>query len=609
MGNTPDKETTVASESESESEYSSDSDSDTSIRVTPNKIRGVTENGAAAFETTGNKVLDLFVRGVRNIPILLLISLFNEAFSEDPKLTILLLLNFRDIQRKASSSSTSTSFTSGRGKGEKFISQILMAYIKIRAPELYEDLLPKFLLYGYWKDVLIIAHIARLYNSRISIIPELNLFANTLKNDILITSNTRGNENKGITLCAKWAPREGSHFDNKPLGFATALSKHMGMTKKEYRQTISRLTKKLNVLECSLSLGKEDEIDFAKLPSVAHLKNRKVFKRATTADGTESEARRRLMERYKTYLASLKRGETKINASGTQLHELVGTYLSFCSDTMGEEDGTIEALFKEKLDVARKAGGFSNAMAVVDVSGSMSGLPMQVSIALGIFTALLTEGSFHRKLITFSEQPQWFELKGESLNDQVFSLKNMPWGRNTNIMSVFELLLSHAKTYNLSSEQMVETLFIFTDMQFDSACESKSDTIYEVASKMFIEAGYVMPKVVFWNLRASLNAGLPVTQSQPGVALMSGFCESLLGAFIENKTFDPMSILLDVLKDYEFDSPYFEHDTSNERSIANRLNNIDMMVFETACNKSRIKKAFSSITNKISDKTSAEQWH
>ena len=41
-----------------------------------------------------------------------------------------------------------------------------------------------------------------------------------------------------------------------------------------------------------------------------------------------------------------------------------------------------------------------------------------------------------------------------------------------------------------------------------------------------------MPQIVFWNLRDSRST--PVTSTQPGVAMMSGFSKNLVKLFLEN---------------------------------------------------------------------------
>ena len=48
---------------------------------------------------------------------------------------------------------------------------------------------------------------------------------------------------------------------------------------------------------------------------------------------------------------------------------------------------------------------------------------------------------------------------------QAEELESLEWGRNTNIDAVFELILDRALDSNVPEEQMIQTLFIFNDMQ------------------------------------------------------------------------------------------------------------------------------------------------
>lgn len=86
----------------------------------------------------------------------------------------------------------------------------------------------------------------------------------------------------------------------------------------------------------------------------------------------------------------------------------------------------------------------------------------------------------------------------------------MDWQGSTDLNGAFDLILKRACDAKISQEQMIETLFIFSDMQFDAACRSYSlggtfpqtaPTNFKVAQAKFEEHGYKLPKVVFWNLR------------------------------------------------------------------------------------------------------------
>ena len=139
---------------------------------------------------------------------------------------------------------------------------------------------------------------------------------------------------------------------------------------------------------------------------------------------------------------------------------------------------------------------------------------------------------------------------------------------NTDINAVFNLILERAVTSNIPPEQMIETLFIFSDMQFDMATHSygpygasyfpggprpcsATETNFKVAQADFEEHGYKLPKIVFWNLREDDCDAVPVTHREEGTALVSGFSGQLLKLFMggaaELDKFDPFTIMKEAI--------------------------------------------------------------
>jgi hypothetical protein len=86
---------------------------------------------------------------------------------------------------------------------------------------------------------------------------------------------------------------------------------------------------------------------------------------------------------------------------------------------------------------------------------------------------------------------------------------------------------------NLTEDQLINRVFVFSDMEFDEAYGLDSwETDYQVIQRKFRENGYNrVPEIVFWNLRNSSST--PVVASQNGVALVSGFSKNMLTVFME----------------------------------------------------------------------------
>lgn len=502
----------------------------------------LTENGAPAFESTGTIALDFFTRIVRGAPVTDYVPLFIEIFNGNNKLAMQVLYNLRDIRD---------------GKGEKLIPRVLLFVLKFSNFDVYKKVVLELVKdYGCWKDLLFICELTKKFDEKMSNSYEISLFADQLSADNIALDQ---NVNAGISLAAKWAPSEKTHYDRYPLKLAKAIADQMNMNSKEYRKMLSKLRNHLKVLESFMCNHEFHKIDFSHLPSVAHNLYRKAFLRDTNAKKEYSEDREDLKDSYEKYLSSLQKGETKINSGALHPHQITKSYMKNPYDPV---DITLEEQWKNISKDIKEKGTFKKTMAVVDVSGSMNGEPMEVAIALGILVAECVETPFNNRMITFHESPNWFTMKGETLKEKVQEVKNMSWGGTTDIVKVFDLILDHAKTYSLTQDQMIETLFIFTDMQFDDCRGSGSsyyasiknvgpwETTFKTIEKSYNDAGYTPPRIICWNLRTSGNKTLPFSDTQQNVASLSGFSSQLLKSVMNMEDITPLGVFKNIMEKY-----------------------------------------------------------
>ncbi|OWM73403.1 hypothetical protein CDL15_Pgr026502 [Punica granatum] len=250
------------------------------------------------------------------------------------------------------------------------------------------------------------------------------------------------------------------------------------------------------------------------------------------------------------------------NGSATYLssgNPCLDFFFQICdSDSEGNSDSdggaVAELQWKRMVDDLLKSGKLENCVAVCDVSGSMYGIPMEVSVALGILVSELSKEPWKGKVITFSESPQLHLIEGDDLAAKSRFVRHMEeWGYNTDFQKVFDLILKVAKNGKLSSDQIVKRIFVFSDMEFDQASRNPWETDYQVIKEKFRKAGYedVVPQIVFWNLRDSTST--PVCKDQDGVALVSGFSKNLLKIFLNNGgQISPDSVLLDAISGEEY---------------------------------------------------------
>ena len=122
---------------------------------------------------------------------------------------------------------------------------------------------------------------------------------------------------------------------------------------------------------------------------------------------------------------------------------------------------------------------------------------------------------------------------------------------NTNIQAVFELILKTAVKNQLPQEEMPERIIIVSDMEFDCCAQDADITNFEYAKKIFEEAGYSLPKIVFWNV-ASRKMQIPVTQNEQGVTLVSG-CTARIFEQVLVDNANPYTYMMEIIESERYE--------------------------------------------------------
>lgn len=530
-----------------------------------------TENGDKAFATSGSACLDFFVRITRNADITDYLTAFQAACAENMQMALQLLLNLRDARK---------------GKGEKLIPIVIMFWLRqVLSAEHYCLVLETILPYGCWKDLLRIDEICQLSDivSDKSRRDELDMMTSAFRTDFqkLLTS-TSTNGAVAISLVAKWMPTENSHFDRPKIRAARYMARQLRISRCEYRKTCTKLRANLRIVETLFCQQRFEEIDFSHLPAAAHNKLKRALMRNTNSQGVTQPNREVMMTNYKNFIARALRNETKVKVTGLQPHEIVKTYF----DASQPICDTTEAQWLSLKAEIQALGTMRNVTAVVDVSGSMAGLPMEVSVALGILVASCTQGVYHGQVITFHTTPTWQILQGQNLRQDVHDLLRAPWGGSTDLRAVFDMILAKAIAAKLAPEEMVQKLFIFTDMQFNAAIGAQEESTFEYARKIYAQHGYQLPKIICWNLRTSSTASLPITQDTANYCMLSGFSAQLLRAVLQGEDINPLAILQATLK------PYTIPETLHTITIPNNSRSFNLQELATVVKNTQIKKAF-----------------
>jgi hypothetical protein len=455
--------------------------------------RTYTENGAATNISTLDPVLDFFAVGgaLRGQPGAFC-RLFRLAYRAEPLTALRTLFYLRDVRG---------------GQGERHLFRHGLADLAmLDEPTLRHNLhlVPE---YGRWDDVF-------RFSGDSEIIGEL--IKETLDADL--ANLELGNS---VTLMAKWLPSENaSSPQTKQL--AREIIEYLGVTPREYRKTLVKLRSYIGILEQQMSANQWDSIEYAKLPSQAHHKHVKAFNR-------HSEAR------YQAYLASVQKGDAKINTGTLFTYEVYNAAMYG-----GPQAKTADVMWENLPDYTQGR----NSLVIADVSGSMSGHPMSVSVSLALYFAERNTGPFNGYFMTFSSVPQLVHISGITLTERLSNIQRSKWGMNTNLAAAFDVVLKAAVSVGASAEDIPASLYVISDMEFDQCIRGADVSLFEYARQKYAEAGFTLPHVVFWNVNARQTQA-PALGFDGGVTLISGLSQSTFGYVMEGKT--PRQLLDDVV--------------------------------------------------------------
>lgn len=476
-----------------------------------------TTNGANTFRTSKSYVLDYFAQGsaLRNASSNMKIDLLTKSLGEDELLTLKALFYSRDVRG---------------GQGERATFRELIAYLAENHPELVKANLELIAFFGRWDDL-------------------YALFGTRLEKDAIAIMKKQLDEDfasENPSLLAKWM-----HSENASSKEGTALARKFmdatDMSPRKYRKTLSAIRAKIKLVETNLTEKEYDAIDYSKLPSKAGIKYRKAFFRNDE-------------ERYQAFLDAAVKGEVKVNAATLFPYEIIGKYFEGSWGDVKtlplQENQLLEAAWANLPNYINNSK--KSILPVIDTSGSMTCSyrdsnisPIQVAIALGMYCAERNAGPFKNHFLSFNDRTQLIEITGKSLNEKVRNIMRAPWGGSTNVQSTFDLILRTAKANNLSQEDLPERVAIISDMQFN-CCRNVSKTVFEDIKKDFEDAGYTMPRIIFWNVNATSN-NIPMQMNEVGVQLVSGASPSIFEAILSDEFLGAYELMLKVLNKERYD--------------------------------------------------------
>ena len=498
--------------------------------VKQHQNRLVTENGAFGYRTTMHPLADLnfMVSSLRGRDGEFIVKKFVQAYYQSPKYAVKWLFYLRDI---------------AEGLGERSTFRICLKYLADSHPEMAKAVIELIPEYGRFDDLLVLLD------------TELREETGRFLKAQLDRDLAARKENRPVSLLAKWLPSTNTS-SRETRARAQMLADQFGMKTSEYRKHLSALRACEHVTEVYMSSSRWSEIDYEKVPAKANLNYDAAFAKHDR-------------ERRSAWLRKVFLGESRLNGKGIMPYEVVHR---FWKNGYGgcalKDDLLAELMWKQILeDGFVNDWGIDDCIVVADGSGSMyanaggstSVRAIEICNALAIYFAEQLNGPFHNKAITFSSRPQFIDLdRGTSLKEKLEIMLSHNEFANTNIEAVFDLLLDLAVSHEVPTDEIPRQVLIISDMEFDEAnalpvwtgrsmkTNRFTPALFETIENRYHQAGYPMPRLIFWNVCGRTDT-IPKVENGQGICLLSGFSQNAMKIAADRSKKDPYESLIQVL--------------------------------------------------------------
>jgi hypothetical protein len=527
-------------------------------------------NGSDVYESTGDPRVDLSVQCVRKMDHMTLRSGVKKILDLDTQEALedayVLAFHVRNIRG---------------GKGERDVFQTLFETLYKHDAELAESVMDLIPHYGCWDDLYRMAEDApATFRKKVLDITEKQL-------------RTDKASEGSLSLCAKWAPRETRH---KYL--ATELAHrlfpdtvHHSSIMKNYRKYLSALNARLNTVETHMCGNRWADIKPETVPGRAgKIYNRAFLNLASTYKAPDARGMRKpddadrmaCRAHFEQHYARAAAGHAKVHGADTLFpHEVVKAARKSGTE---EEKNHLRGVWRSMVDKVKAGGGLRRSIFMSDFSGSMQhssagDTPYWVSMALGLIGSEISTGEFKDRLMTFDSNPVWHTFApGSDLFERIATImhSNIGQGLSTNFQKAMDLVLQTLKQNRVRPGDEPENLIVLTDMNWNQACASDVpgyrhhvktapwQTHVEMIRESYKRAGedmwgegqgFVMPRIVIWNLAASPQTDYHATSDVPGVVMLSGWSATQFEILMKEgpRQITPYELLRIELDDKKYD--------------------------------------------------------
>ena len=339
---------------------------------------------------------------------------------------------------------------------------------------------------------------------------------------------------ESVSLLAKWM-KSNNTSSKESVRLANKTAKAMELSSAEYRIVLSTLRKRIGIVETTMSAKEWNTIPFKQIPSQAMHKYKNAFQKNAPIE-------------FSQYLEDLAEGKTTINSAAMYPYQLVRDILEYdYQGFKGVHDPVVEAQWKA---LPSYVSGENNVLVMADTSGSMWGDPMHMSLSLAIYFAERNKGAFKDTFMTFSSNPKYVKIKGNSLAEKLGCIESIV--DSTNLKAAFKLVLSTAIQYDVPAEDMPKAIVVISDGEIDHFNSQYHWDFLQEMEARFVQRGYELPKVVMWNVASRGDRFLSQVDN-PKVQFVSGAAASTFNTVLKGLDKTAYELMVMTLSDPMYD--------------------------------------------------------
>lgn len=503
------------------------------------KNKAFTENGAISNASSGSKVLDYFAKAGNyvNRPYEDVCRDLDECWNEDPALTLKVMFYNRAVSRQSNCDRLGQ--IKGQGKKDEFIKSLKW----LSENHQMSELAPFISTVGCFKDLWYDSPSTGTYHYF-----DTDYVYRYLK--LIIESDDC--DLKG--LVAKYLPKirsaskTNTDRQRRLNNFARGFCRFMGWSERDYRKFKSDPSNSAHSFQRDMCSNNWEGLNFNSISGRAL--NKLITQKGK--DGQNAIQRHGLEDKYIDWIK-----EQPVAKFTGYIHELTRAYYKnieygkYNRETCQYEKiiapihkHTLDKQFESVLEKGRGKGmADKRVLCALDTSGSMSGLPIEICLSLGLYFSEMIEGEFKNHVCMFSDKSEIVELESKGFCDKLTEILDKPWAMgSTNFQSVIdEIVRVRKRKPEIPIEDYPNVLLVVSDMQFNPARGTAGynvNTNYEVAMQKLADVGLPDMSIIWWNVSNYGDHNVPSEIGDTGTTLISGADPSIINVILDDDVQD-----------------------------------------------------------------------